>query len=92
MLIFSGKGGTLFWLLFQDLKTTVEFGKTTRFNAEDIEAVYAKVADTTVSADVKFSDVYRNKGTAVMTALEEGIVDVWSAGRMFVLGDSAHKV
>lgn len=27
-----------------------------------------------------------------MVALEEGITDIWYAGRMFLLGDAAHKV
>lgn len=27
-----------------------------------------------------------------MAALEEGITDIWYAGRMFLLGDAAHKV
>ncbi|KAL1630532.1 hypothetical protein SLS56_004806 [Neofusicoccum ribis] len=91
-LIFSGLGGALYWFIVVDLKTSVEFGKTKRYTDADIKAAYTKVAHATITDGVKFSDIFDNKRTAIMTPLEEGVADAWYSGRMFVLGDSAHKM
>ncbi|GME23337.1 Monooxygenase FAD-binding protein [Neofusicoccum parvum] len=91
-LIFSGLGGALYWFIVVDLKTSVEFGKTKRYTDADIKAAYTKVAHATITDGVKFSDIFKNRRTAIMTPLEEGVADAWYSGRMFVLGDSAHKM
>lgn len=63
-----------------------------RYSTQDLEAFYEQIADVVVTTDVKFADIYNNRKAAVMTVLEEGITDVWYAGRLFLLGDAAHKV
>ncbi|EKG18528.1 Monooxygenase FAD-binding protein [Macrophomina phaseolina MS6] len=91
-LIFSGMGGALYWFVFVDLKEAVELGKTKRYVEEDVEAVFSEMADVTITDDVTFSDMYRARRAAVMTPLEQGLVDTWFSGRMFLLGDAAHKM
>ncbi|KAF2137188.1 uncharacterized protein K452DRAFT_236177 [Aplosporella prunicola CBS 121167] len=92
LLIFSGMNGVLYWFLIEDLKTSVEFSENKRYAAKDIEAAYAKVANTTVTTGVKFSDIFANRRTAIMTGLEEGIAKNWVRGRMVLMGDAAHKM
>lgn len=72
-----------------DLKRTIAYERRERFFEQDIENLYAQVADKIVTV---FARIFENKRTAVMTALEEGIADHFFSGRLFVLGDSAHKV
>ncbi|XHG07576.1 hypothetical protein AWENTII_010713 [Aspergillus wentii] len=91
-LVFSGLGGVLYWFLFKDLKSPIQYGQKQRYDEKDIEAVYCHMADTMIAPGVRFSDIYRNKKAATMTVLEEGMANVWYSGRMFLLGDSAHKV
>lgn len=77
----------------KDLKEqTIKYEAPRTFSDDDINALYIAVADTTVTEGVKFADIYQRRRTAVMTALEEGVADSLFSGRLFVLGDSAHKV
>lgn len=78
----------IYWFVFQDLKTSIPFGQMPRYTQEELCGV---VADTTVTDGVKFADIFTNRTTAVMTALEEGVVDTWFAGRLLLLGDSGIK-
>ncbi|GME56978.1 Monooxygenase FAD-binding protein [Neofusicoccum parvum] len=92
VLVFSGKDGILFWFLFEDRKSLTEFKDIPRYLDEDAELLANKVADVTVSDGVVFSDVFRSREFMFMTALEEGIAENWFAGRMVLVGDSAHKM
>ncbi|KAJ5584992.1 uncharacterized protein N7459_004792 [Penicillium hispanicum] len=91
LLIFTGRD-SVYWFLFHDLKRVINYDKPERFSEEHIDVIYRQVADTPITDGVKFSRVYARKRTAVTTALEEGITGLFSHGRLFVLGDSAHKM
>lgn len=91
-MIFCGYGGDIYWFVNHDLKRTVPYERPERFSEQDIEAVYAHVADTIVTDGVVFADIFQNRRAAIMAALEEGVLDQFFSGRLFVLGDSAHKV
>lgn len=91
-LVFSGISGKLYWFLFHELDEPLVFGPRVKFDAADIDAVYEKIADAIVTDDVRIADVFKSKEVAFMTALEEGLSNTWSAGRLFLLGDSVHKV
>lgn len=75
-----------------DLNRTIAYEMPERFSMQDIEVLYAQVAETIVTDGVVFANIFENKRAAVMTALEEGIASQFTAGRLFLLGDSAHKV
>lgn len=47
---------------------------------------------TQVTQGVVFQDIFKQRRTAVMTALENGLADPLFHGRMFIMGDAAHKV
>ncbi|KKA22709.1 Monooxygenase [Rasamsonia emersonii CBS 393.64] len=92
LLIVTGIGGVIYWFVFQDLKASIPFGQTPRYTQADVEALCGIVADTIVTDGVRFADIFKNRTTAVMTALQEGVVDTWFAGRLVLLGDSGHKM
>ncbi|OQE24317.1 hypothetical protein PENSTE_c007G05058 [Penicillium steckii] len=93
IIVFSGKGGVLYWFILNDLKQhPIRYETPQIFSEKDINALYLTIADTTVTEGVRFADIYKQKRTAVMTALEEGVADSLFSGRLFVLGDSAHKM
>ncbi|KAJ5389111.1 uncharacterized protein N7496_000179 [Penicillium cataractarum] len=92
LLIFCGHSGDVYWFMMRDLKRTIVYDKPERFLEKDIEALYAQVAETIVTDGVVFANIFRNKRTAIMTALEEGIAERFFFGRLFLLGDSAHKM
>lgn len=93
IIVFSGKGGVLYWFILNDLKQhPIRYETPQIFSEKDINVLYLTIADTTVTEGVNFADIYKQKRTAVMTALEEGVADSLFSGRLFVLGDSAHKV
>ncbi|EEA26596.1 monooxygenase, putative [Talaromyces marneffei ATCC 18224] len=92
ILVFSGCKGKLVWFLFINLKCSIPLKQGKRYSTQDLEAFYEQIADVVVTTDVKFADIYNNRKAAVMTVLEEGITDVWYAGRLFLLGDAAHKM
>lgn len=92
MLIFSGAGGTLYWFIFEDRKETVPFGEKKRYGHKDIDNVFTKVANANITAGVTFSDIFSNRRTAIMTAIEEGVAEKWTTGRLVIMGDAAHKM
>lgn len=91
-LVFAGLNGKLYWFLFKQLDEPLAYGPQRRFTDADIDAVYIEIADTVVTDGVRISDVFARKKVAVMTALEEAVGEDWFCGRLFLLGDSAHKV
>ncbi|KAJ6443564.1 LOW QUALITY PROTEIN: Monooxygenase FAD-binding protein [Purpureocillium lavendulum] len=91
-LVFAGLHGRLYWFIFKYLDEPIEYGKTTSYTQADVEAVAAHIAGANVTDGVKWGDVWDAREQALMTALEEGLCDDWQSGRMFLLGDSVHKM
>lgn len=92
ILVFSGCEGKLVWFLFVDLEDPIPLAQGKSYTTKDLKAIYEEISDVDITPSVKFADIYNNKKAAVMAPLEEGIADVWYAGRLFLLGDAAHKV
>ncbi|UNI15373.1 hypothetical protein JDV02_001910 [Purpureocillium takamizusanense] len=91
-LVFAGLNGRLYWFLFKLLPEPIEYGKTTSFTQADIDEVVANISDACVTDGVRWADVWAAREQALMTALEEGLSHSWKSGRMFLLGDSVHKM
>ncbi|KAE8138527.1 hypothetical protein BDV38DRAFT_281836 [Aspergillus pseudotamarii] len=92
LLLFTGRNGVIYWFIFSSLDTTIPYSETKRYGDGDIEVAFARVAHIRVTPAVTFAEVFRNRRTAVMTPLEEGIALRWAAGRMVLMGDAAHKM
>lgn len=91
-LIFTGHGGQIFWFVFEDMNKKIPYGEKPRYTQEDTDEVCSRVSDVKVTDGVVFSDIYAKRKTAVMTPLQEGVVNTWFNGRMVLIGDSGHKV
>lgn len=58
----------------------------------DAEAAAALVADHPVSDSLVFGEIWKQRFRGHLIALEEGVFDHWTFGRIALAGDSAHKV
>jgi 2-polyprenyl-6-methoxyphenol hydroxylase-like FAD-dependent oxidoreductase len=61
------------------------------FTEEDMEKFAAKHADMKIGDRLTVKDVFPHRTSAGMANLEEGILKHWSAGRIVLAGDAAHK-
>ena len=88
----TGQGGYFYWFVHGNLERMIPFEDKKKFSDDDLHGLAAQAADFTITDGVKFGDVFARRRSAIMTALEEGVADPLHSGRMFLLGDSAHKV
>lgn len=65
-----------------------------RFKATDgdIDAVAKRFLDLQLNEHIKFSDLWDARTRVGLLTIEEGVLSQWHAGRMVLVGDSAHKV
>jgi FAD dependent monooxygenase len=92
VITFHGKDGRVFWFILVKLQEKSVYPNTPRFSASDAAKFCAQYADVPVSGDICVRDLWKNKTSASMTALEEGLPETWSFKRVVLLGDSIHKV
>ena len=59
---------------------------------EDMEALAERFADIHMTEKLKISDLWPNRTRCGLINIEEGILKRWHAGRIVLIGDSAHKV
>ena len=89
--LFFTQPGLAYWaLVFKD-----EFSsppKKRKAGEEDCEAVAQRFADTPLTEKLKFGDLWETRTRYGLLNVEEGILSKWHAGRMVLVGDSAHKV
>lgn len=87
-----GKGGVVFWFVFEDLAQSYPFFSAPQYAATDADAVCQAVAHLQISPDIRFREIYANRIVARKIVLEEGMAKTWHAGRAVIVGDAAHKV
>ncbi|KAL2783205.1 hypothetical protein BJX66DRAFT_349697 [Aspergillus keveii] len=92
VITFHGKDGRVFWFILVKLQKKFFYPDTPRFSAGDAAKVCAEYADVPVLGDICIRDLWRNKTSASMTALEEGLLETWRFKRVVLLGDSIHKM
>ncbi|OOQ88357.1 3-hydroxybenzoate 6-hydroxylase 1 [Penicillium brasilianum] len=92
VLIFTGRNGTIFWFVFEDLGQTYGLSTTPRYTNDDFDALCDSIAHLRLTASVRFGDVYGNRSVAMKVPLEEGLAPSWHTDRMVIVGDAAHKM
>ena len=92
LFILTGKSQDVYWIATQELGRPVEEEDRVRYTENDIQELCAELADATIVPGVQFKDISQRRREARMVPLEEGISETWYAKRMFLLGDSCHKV
>jgi 2-polyprenyl-6-methoxyphenol hydroxylase-like FAD-dependent oxidoreductase len=78
--------------LFDDFKEPIKYKETPKYTLEYVQALAEKSKDIIIIPGVTFGDLYAHRRDVTTVSLEEGIAPVWHAGRMFLAGDSCHKV
>ena len=91
-LITGGPGGRVYWFRFQKLPTRVYGSNIPRYTQSDLEKAIKDTLDDQILPGLRFSTLIENKVSAVMTPLPEYVYKKWHFDRIFLLGDSAHKV
>lgn len=89
-LIFT-QPGTVYWALI--FKTELSRPpKKQKANEADMEGVAKRYMNTSLTETLKFSELWESKLRGGLLNIEEGILSKWHAGRIVLVGDSAHKV
>lgn len=57
-----------------------------------MEDVANRFSDLALNEIVRFRDLWETKTRAGLLTIEEGVLSQWHAGRIVLVGDSAHKV
>jgi 2-polyprenyl-6-methoxyphenol hydroxylase-like FAD-dependent oxidoreductase len=91
-LVVSGPGGRCYWFLFIKLPVVKYGAGIPKYSKED-EARFAKEhASLKIKENLTFGQVYAKRLTSTLTPLHEIVYKKWFFGRIFCVGDSAHKV
>uniref|UniRef100_A0A8H7K9I4 FAD-binding domain-containing protein n=1 Tax=Bionectria ochroleuca TaxID=29856 RepID=A0A8H7K9I4_BIOOC len=92
LFILTGKDDKPYWFLFDDFKEPIKYKETPKYTLEYVQALAEKSKDIIIIPGVTFGDLYAHRRDVTTVSLEEGIAPVWHAGRMFLAGDSCHKM
>ncbi|KAL0578962.1 hypothetical protein V5O48_003054 [Marasmius crinis-equi] len=92
-LIASGPNNCVYWFLFSKLPETVRglYDDLPRYTDEERDRVAQKHAKDPITERLTFGDLYKNRRTAVLTALPEYVMEKWHFGRVLTIGDASHK-
>ncbi|KAE8355657.1 flavo protein monooxygenase [Aspergillus coremiiformis] len=89
---FPAKDGGVFWFLILKLEKRYQYPKIPRYSQEDAIKACQKHTHLSVTDRLTFNDIWNQRKTFSMTALEEGTLQTWCAGRIVCIGDSVHKM
>lgn len=91
-LVTGGPGGRVYWFRFQKLPKRLYGSAIPRYTEADLTQAIKESADDRILPDLRFSTLIKNKVSAILTPLPEYVHKKWHHDRIFLLGDSAHKV
>ena len=81
-----------FFLVYRKLEKPVIGPMRSHYTQEDADKEAAIFADSPVTEDVLFKDIYEKRLRSQLVNLEEVVFEHWHYGRMAIVGDAAHKV
>lgn len=87
-----GPGDKPFWFLFFQLPEEITGENLPRYSEEDELALALCEANTLVTPEVNFGQLYENVLFSTTTPLPHHVFEPWSPGRVMVVGDLVHKV
>lgn len=90
----TGKDHKVYFFIFQKLPKVVKGDEIPKYTREDAEAFAEEVADYNImpKGEIKFRDIWDNRMSYTLVALEEAEYKKWTWGRIACLGDSIHKM
>ncbi|CAI6339934.1 unnamed protein product [Periconia digitata] len=90
-LVVSGPRHRVYWFFFSRLPEPRYGGDIPVLTRDDEENFIERYADTAITEDVTFGQLYAKRLTSTLTPLHEFVCKKWFFNRIIVLGDSAHK-
>ncbi|KAM0321205.1 hypothetical protein ACHAPQ_009591 [Fusarium lateritium] len=88
---FTGKGGVIFWFVFENFNRYVPLSQAKRYTEADAEDLCKKVFKVQCTPSLNFEAIYNNRIAAMRTPVEEGIATSWHTDRAVIVGDAACK-
>ncbi|KAJ0423015.1 hypothetical protein BJY00DRAFT_322161 [Aspergillus carlsbadensis] len=92
IMTYLGLGGRVYWFVVEKLDRKYTYPHIPRFTTQDAITGCERLGGVWLRNSVHFADVWRNRETFAMTALEEAVLRPWSSGRIVCIGDSIHKM
>jgi 2-polyprenyl-6-methoxyphenol hydroxylase-like FAD-dependent oxidoreductase len=93
-MLIIGKEERVYWFLFEQMDQIYKAGNTPKFIKEDAEAFGERYCDVNLmpKLSVKLRDVWKNRTSFMLVAIEEAEYKQWTWGRIACVGDSTHKM
>lgn len=90
----TGKDYKVYWFMFQKLPKVYKADEVPKYTREDADAFGKEIAHSNIqpNGEVTFEDIWKNRMTYTLVALEEADYKKWTWGRIVCLGDGIHKV
>lgn len=88
---FTGKGGVIFWFVFENLNRYVPLSQAKRYTEADAQDLCKKVFEVQCTPSLNFEAIYKKRIVAMRTPVEEGIPSTWNTNRSVIVGDAACK-
>ncbi|QGA18409.1 hypothetical protein EYB26_006094 [Talaromyces marneffei] len=91
-LVVSGPGNRIYWFFFERLPET-KYGKDVPRCIREMEAEFIKKhKHAPITKTVTFGQIYAKRLFTTLTPLHEYVHEKWFFDRIFMMGDSAHKL
>lgn len=93
-IVITSKNGRVYWFLIARMPQVYRAGNIPRFTQDEAQAFVEENLEIPVmpGAKVTVGDLWRNRETYNLVALEEVYYSQWTWGRFVCLGDSIHKM
>jgi 2-polyprenyl-6-methoxyphenol hydroxylase-like FAD-dependent oxidoreductase len=97
-LCITGKNGRFYFFMFEKMEKLYRHPDIPKYTANDAESFAESFRDFNITPKdgptgaIKFSDVWKNRTSYSLVALEEAEYQRWTWGRFVCLGDGIHKM
>lgn len=93
-LVMDGPDDIVFWFLFTQNAERKRglWDSIPRYTDAQKEALAAKHLHDKITESLTFGDLYKTQVMSTLQAVPEVVFDRWYDGRIFTIGDAAHKV
>ncbi|KAL4911103.1 hypothetical protein BDW74DRAFT_172553 [Aspergillus multicolor] len=91
VLTFHGEN-RVYWFVVSKMNKKHTYPKIPRYGSKDAEELSRRFAAVRLAEGVCVRDLWENRRVASMTAMEEGLFEIWHFGRMVLLGDAVRKM
>ena len=81
-----------FFLVYRKLEKPIIGPTRSHYSQQDADNEAAIFADSPVTENVLFKDIYAKRLRSQLVNLEEVVFEHWHYGRLAIVGDAAHKV